>query len=653
MFLLPILRSRPVRVLFALAMGAGVLVTAPATASATTPTAAPLAAVPAAAATAPAGARTAITPGLRGWDSLTVETPAQIICLSNAGYAFDAVNTNGVRWQDEYNAAAAAGMKVVLFQGYDSSTWKTPSQAQARAISSRDKALAARYPAGAQIFLNVESNVNVGVTPTAMLTWINNWAAVIRNAGYLPGVYVGVPQILTAAQVNSLAGIVFWRSASGSAPQAGRGFVMRQTSISRSACGIPRGIDPDVAGADRNGAQLIGAAFPAIRRAPTQPGTFVPLSPSRLLDTRHGLGAATGAVRPSGRVNLQITGPFVPAGASAVVLNVTATESTRAGNISVTPTGQPIRVSNVNFVAGQTVPNLVTVKVGTGGRVTLVNGSAGTVQMIADVSGYYLGGTAGVAGAFTPVTPSRLLDTRPHPVVAGSTTPVQVTGRVTGAPPTTLTIPPAGSVSSAVVNVTAVLPKTAGYLKAFGDGPAPNASTLNFVAGQTVPNLAMVPVSAATGRISLINGSNHDGRTDLLADVAGYFRAGTPTSTGAFAPLTPTRILDTRSDIGSIGAVPADSAVALLISGAGRAVPANATAVAINVTVTAPAGLGYLSVFPADRSAPLASNLNFVRGQTVANLVIVPIGADGKIVLDNQSTGSTDLIGDVAGYFVG
>ncbi|QNK81805.1 hypothetical protein [Nakamurella sp. PAMC28650] len=82
-------------------------------------------------------------------------------------------------------------------------------------------------------------------------------------------------------------------------------------------------------------------------------------------------------------------------------------------------------------------------------------------------------------------------------------------------------------------------------------------------------------------------------------------------------------------------------------------VPATATSVVLNVTVTNPATIGYLSVFPSDTSAPLASNLNFVKGQTVANLVMVPIGADGKIVLDNQSLGAADLIADIAGYFRG
>ncbi len=82
-------------------------------------------AAPATTPTAPAGIRTAIHPGLHGFDSLNVETPAQIHCL-HGGYAFDMVNTNDTT-NAEYNAAAADGMTVVLFQGYYQPYWKASS----------------------------------------------------------------------------------------------------------------------------------------------------------------------------------------------------------------------------------------------------------------------------------------------------------------------------------------------------------------------------------------------------------------------------------------------------------------------------------------------------------------------------------------------
>ncbi|WP_411284434.1 hypothetical protein, partial [Lapillicoccus sp.] len=123
-------------------------------------------------------------------------------------------------------------------------------------------------------------------------------------------------------------------------------------------------------------------------------GNYLALPPSRVLDTRTGNGAPAAAVAPAGTVHLQVLGRGgVPAtGVSAVVLNVTVTEPAASGWITAYPNGTTMPVaSNLNFLAGQTVPNLVVVPVGPDGMVALTNSSAGTVQLIADVSGYFTG----------------------------------------------------------------------------------------------------------------------------------------------------------------------------------------------------------------------------------------------------------------------
>jgi hypothetical protein len=88
---------------------------------------------------------------------------------------------------------------------------------------------------------------------------------------------------------------------------------------------------------------------------------------------------------------------------SAVVLNVTVTAPTRAGVITVYGDGttRPA-TSNLNFVAGQSVPNLVIAQVGAGGKVALYNGSAGTVHLVADVSGWFTN-TNAIPGLVTNV----------------------------------------------------------------------------------------------------------------------------------------------------------------------------------------------------------------------------------------------------------
>jgi subtilase family serine protease len=133
------------------------------------------------------------------------------------------------------------------------------------------------------------------------------------------------------------------------------------------------------------------AAFSGTARSST-PGGFTPLAPARLLDTRSGLGAPRVAVPAGGTVQLQVAGHGqVPAsGVSAVVLNVTVTAPTSPGWVTVYGDGTLPGASNLNFVAGQTAANLVITPVGANGTVSLHNGSSGTVQLVVDVSGYYL-----------------------------------------------------------------------------------------------------------------------------------------------------------------------------------------------------------------------------------------------------------------------
>ena len=113
----------------------------------------------------------------------------------------------------------------------------------------------------------------------------------------------------------------------------------------------------------------------AASAATVPPGAYVALTPTRLLDTRTGTGAPKARVATRATVTLQVTGQGgVPAsGVSAVVLNVTAVAPTRPGFVTVYGQGSLPTVSNLNFVAGQTVPNLVMVPVRVSNRRVGVN----------------------------------------------------------------------------------------------------------------------------------------------------------------------------------------------------------------------------------------------------------------------------------------
>ncbi|MFB7150331.1 hypothetical protein [Streptomyces virginiae] len=366
---------------------------------------------------------------------------------------------------------------------------------------------------------------------------------------------------------------------------------------------------------------------------------FVPHGPSRFLDTRDGTGAVKQRVGPGGVVTLQVAGvKGVPAsGVTAVVMNVTAVQPTEAGHVMVYPNGQPRpSVSNLNFAPGQIVPNLVTVPV-VNGKVDLRN-NAGSVDLIADVTGYYTD-QAGAGSAFNPVTPARFLDTRDGTGAAkqrvgpGRVVTLQVAG-VKGIP--------ASGVTAVVMNVTAVQPTEAGHVTVYPNGQAaPGVSNLNFTPGQIVPNLVTVPV--VNGKVDLRNNS---GSVDLIADVTGYYAA----TGSAFSAGAPVRLLDTRDGTGArAGAVGGGGIVSLLVAGVEGVPLTGVTAVVLNVTVTNPSQDGHLIVHPHGTGRPNVSNLNYTAGQTVSNLVVVPV-VDGRVTFFNNS-GSVDVIADLNGYF--
>jgi len=363
------------------------------------------------------------------------------------------------------------------------------------------------------------------------------------------------------------------------------------------------------------------------------PGTFAPIAPQRFLDTRK-----TVPVGADKAVSFQVAGANgIPANVAAVVFNLTVTEAKSIGYITAYPSGTTKPdASNVNFRANQNVPNLVTVKVGADGKVALFNRSSGTTHLIADVTGYYVTGTPATPGAFQSLAPKRLLDTRSTAALAGDAT-VSLLVRGTNGIPTTA--------SAVVFNLTVTEPTRIGYITAYASGSKrPDASNLNFNAGQTVPNLVTVPIGA-DGRVTLLNRSF--GRSHLIADVAGYYLGGTPTATGAFKATGPSRILDTRPS----AAVRPDSTVSFQIAGT-TGIPANVLGAVFNLTVVAPPSIGYITAYPSGSTRPDASNLNFSARQTVANLVSVPVGSDGKVTLFNRSSGSSHLIADLAGYFL-
>ena len=118
---------------------------------------------------------------------------------------------------------------------------------------------------------------------------------------------------------------------------------------------------------------------------------------------------------------------------------------------------------------------------------------------------------------------------------------------------------------------------------------------------------------------------------------------------GGFNPIGPVRVLDTRDGTGTAPGKVADGGLVRLVLTAANGVPANATAVMLNLTATEPVGPGYATAYPCDIPRPLASNVNYAIGETAANLVQVRLASDGSVCLFTQR--SSHLIVDLAGYF--
>ena len=372
------------------------------------------------------------------------------------------------------------------------------------------------------------------------------------------------------------------------------------------------------------GCVLATTAPPPPPPAPTvyTGGSFNAIPPTRVMDTRSGIGGGAGSLGPGQTRTLQVAGAAgVPSGATAVTVNLTVTNPSAAGYLSVWPAGAPQpTASNLNFQAGQTVANLVQVPLGSGGALNFYN-SFGSTDVIADVNGY----TAPTGAAYTALSPQRLLDTRSSAGPLGAGASVSVPGIPAGA-------------TAVVLNVTAVNPSSPGYLTAYPGGAAvPTASNVNFQAGQTVPNRVIVQVGSG---VSIYN---FTGSTDVVVDLDGYYGGGASSFTG----LSPTRILDTRSSGAHLG-----QGGVLTLQGTGGAaqVPAGAKAVVLNVTAANTFGSSFLTLYPNGTGRPIASDLNWTSGQVVPNLVIASVGAGGSIEVFNFQ-GSTDVIVDVLGYY--
>lgn len=251
-------------------------------------------------------------------------------------------------------------------------------------------------------------------------------------------------------------------------------------------------------------------------------GRFVAINPRRALDTRpeepgpvpSGWVAHKPAVGESVRVDVPAGIGLPTSGVSALVVNVTATESGGAGFLQALPTGSsPGQTSTVNYVAAQTSATHAIVPLGAGGTISVF--TSNTSHIVVDVMGYITDGAseASRAGLFVPIAPDRFYDSRsaPNTIHAGGST---VTVPLAGPP----FVVPIGAAAISM-NLTSDGATGTGFVTAYpADGLFPVASNLNYIAATPVANAALVKLSATGTLNAFVNVTTH-----VIIDVNGYF----------------------------------------------------------------------------------------------------------------------------------
>ena len=391
--------------------------------------------------------------------------------------------------------------------------------------------------------------------------------------------------------------------------------------------------------------------------------TYFPLVPSRVLDTAHGVGH-TGALSPNQAVTFQVTGlggstTNVPAYATAVTGMLSASGSTSAGYLALTPVpNNNPKTSNLNFPKGDTRATGVTVPLNPNGSGTLsvtLGATSGTkAQAAFDVTGYFVLGTSG--STYFSVTPNRLLDTRSglgtyngkkHTVLAGSPITLQVTGGTT-------TVPTGATAVTGNLTVTDQSKKGCLTLTP-QPTPSPSTVSLCFPTGDNRATGVTVGLDSG-GKLYITYTAAAGATTDVVFDVTGFFVKGT--AGAMYVPVTPARIMDTRTAtrIGPNGKLRANVSVSFPVTGHGG-VPSSTEASQVvsvtgTLTVTDQTYGGLLALTTTRISAPTTSTLNFPKGDNRATGVTVPLGSGGVLWIVFVPKGTTDAIFDVSGYFV-
>ena len=377
----------------------------------------------------------------------------------------------------------------------------------------------------------------------------------------------------------------------------------------------------------------------------TPTGTYYPVTPVRILDSRIGLGLSGAFTSGQSRSFAVAGGHGVPANAIAVTGNVTVTQATVEGWVSL-GSSMAGTSSTINFNAGDNRANGVILGLAADGSLGALYSSRtgkGTVHIIFDLTGYFVRDANGAT--FVPVTPARVVDTRlkqgiAAPLVANRAVAFQVAG-LAGVPANATAV--AGNAT--VIGMTAL-----GYVSvapSFTPGVAPGTSTVNFPTSDVRANNLVVPLSG--GQLQAEYVAKTGASVQFIFDVTGYFVPGLSGAT--FVPVAPGRLVDSRIGLGFTGPLATGAAATVAASGQ-VSVHTVAVAVVGNLTVTGQTSGGWLAAGAAGGTS--TSTLNFPVGDNRANGFVSLFGTNGSLAITyggNAAGAKTQFVIDVVGYY--
>jgi len=461
-------------------------------------------------------------------------------------------------------------------------------------------------------------------------------AAVVQAAFPSIGEFVGVTVLarngygdwggrVTSVRVDGSAGSV---TVTGDQLRSKLALKSNWFNVKGSQPSSPASTPPQAAPTPSDGCAGRAAPAAGATAAVAPAARFTALAPSRLVDTRVGIGTTQ---QPLGPGCTLVVDPQVDASVTAVAVNLTAVDPKVSGYLTAYPCGvsRPI-TSVVQAIAGRVVAGMAIVPLSLDGTFCVYSNSG--ADLVIDLFGTY---APGVGQRFEPIAPVRRYDSRPRSTLLPAGTVVRVPIVAPGAAP-------AGA-TAAALTIHAMNAGASGFATVYPcSASVPVVSSVNVVSGGSVTNHVEVALNGAGEVCVYVDRAMH-----IAIDLSGWYG---PAASTDFYALTPARVVDTRINLGLLGASRASVNRAVTLTGVGG-VPAGGSvrAIAAQVTQTEATSNGYLTVHPCEAQVPSVSMVRYSPSGSAAGVVTGAVDGAGRWCILASST--AHVIVDVSGYF--